>query len=449
MSFLVMLALWDASLPHTPRYATPTVEPTVWDELTSFVKEVEDVWAGNWARNQETVKAGHAYVQALCVPGARKSMELLSASADENRHQFYQFITRSPWSWSQLQDRLVETGQKHGVFSREGSGIYVDDTALPKTGKHSVGVKRQYCGVLGKTENCQALTTVVWGASAEANRDSVLWPLGMELYLPEEWANDEERREKAGVPDDVTFRTKNENALAILARVRSRVPHEFIGADAAYGSDGAWRKQLREWNEPYVVGVRPTDIRCAPDLPLKNVRRKRGPGRPPNPKLPSGANAKSPMEWAEEVSWETVTWTEGARGTPLTAQVARVRVRITKKAMRDLSDETGWLLLEKRDNELKAWICWGLDDASLETLVRMAHHRWIIEHAFSIMKGELGLDNFEGRKWNGLHHHVTLVMLALAFLQALRLESTGGKTSAPLSLEASRRSKPSSARSHT
>lgn len=436
------------SLPHTPRFATPAVESTVWDELTEFVKDIEDVWAGTWARNQETVKAGHAYMQALCVPSVRKSMELLSASADENRHHFYQFITRSPWSWEQLQDRLVDVGLTHDIFSRKDGGLYVDDTALPKTGKHSVGVKRQYCGVLGKTENCQALTTVVWGAPAQANRDSVLWPIGMELYLPEEWASDEARREKAGVPDDVAFRTKNENALAILDRVRTRVPHEFIGADAGYGSDGAWRKQLREWKEPYVVGVRPSDIRCAPDVPLKTST-KTGPGRPANPKLPDSANAITPKEWAKKVSWETISWTEGARGEELSAKVARVRVRVTRRPTATPTDETGWLLLEQRDNELKTWICWGLDDASLEDLVRMAHHRWIIEHAFSIMKGELGLDNFEGRKWNGLHHHVTLVMLALAFLQTLRLKIVGKKTIPAKSLADFRQSKPSSARSRT
>jgi SRSO17 transposase len=241
----------------------------------------------------------------------------------------------------------------------------------------------------------------------------------MELYLPEEWANDPARREKAGVPEAVKFETKPNLALRMIARVRERVAHAFIGADAGYGCDGDFRAQLREWNEPYVVGVRPTDIRLAPETRLVTPPRKSGPGAPPGPRLPPHAKPLSAHEWAKKAKWSSITWATGADGEPLTARVARFRVRVTVKAGK-ATDETGWLLLEERQNELKSWICWGVDDKSLEDLVRMAHHRWTIEHAYETMKGELGLDHFEGRSWNGLHHHVSLVMLALAFLETQR-----------------------------
>lgn len=368
-----------------------------WDDLRLFVEDFDDVWAGDWARNQNTRQAGHAYAQALCVPGERKSMEPLSARADENRNRFYQFITRSPWDWLEAQARLVDVGLKHRVFTRDG-GLYLDDTANPKKGTFSVGVKRQWCGVLGKEENCQVLPTLVWGAPKAVNGDSVVWPLGMQLYLPEDWAQDEKRRETAGVPGEIEFQTKTEIGLDMVERVRERVPHAFVGADAFYGRDSEFRKQLREWEEPYVVGLQPQRFNCVrADAPKNGVR--------------------SAQQWAGEVKWRRVTWSRGSQE-PLTANVARLRVRSTLSG--ETTEEEGWLLLEERDGEVKAWMCWGMDDASLKTLVTRAHHRWVIEDAYGLMKGELGLDHFEGRLWNGLHHHVTMVMISLAFLQSLR-----------------------------
>ena len=140
----------------------------------------------------------------------------------------------------------------------------------------------------------------------------------------------------------------------------------------------------------------------------------------------------SPEEWATRLEFREVAWGRGSRErggrpVPLAARAARVRVRVTVKAGRP-TDETGWLLLEDRGNELKAWLCWGLDDASLEDLVRMAHHRWWVEDVFQTMKGELGLDHFEGRTWNGLHHHASMVMAAHAYTQLRRLGKRPPKT---------------------
>lgn len=396
-------------MPHNPRYETVPMKAETWDDLRVFVEDFEDVWGGDWARNQNTVQSGHAYAQALCVPGERKSMEPLSAHVDENRHRFYQFITRSPWDWLEAQDRLVTVGLKHRIFTKDG-GLYLDDTANPKKGKLSVGVKRQWCGVLGKTENCQVFPTLVWGAPQAVNRDSVVWPLGMQVYLPEDWAADAKRREVAGVPEEIEFQTKTQIGLDMLERVRERVPHRFIGADAFYGRDSMFRRQLREWKEPYAVGLQPERFHCVLDAPGSKDK-----------------SIRSAQEWASRVKWRRVTWSRGSKE-PLTAKVARLRVRVTLGGK--LTEERGWLLLEQREDEVKAWMCWRMDKASLKTLVTRAHHRWVIEDAYGLMKGELGLDHFEGRLWNGSHHHVTMVMIGLAFLQSLRLKA--GKKSPAL-----------------
>lgn len=387
-------------MPHKPRYHTPPLPTEAIEELRPFLKDFEDIWRGPWAHSDKTAEAGHAYVEALSVPAERKSMEPLSARVEENRNRFYQLITRSPWEWLEMQKRLVDVGVKHRVFTKNG-GLYLDDTALPKKGTHSVGVGRQFCGVLGKVDNCQVLPTLVWGAPAEPNRDSVVWPLGMELYLPEDWTKDAARRAEAGVPEEVAFRTKAQIGLAMLERVRTRVAHGFIGADAFYGRDSAFRKQLREWQEPFAVGVQPERLNCVLEDALQ------GPVR-------------SASEWASTVKWRTITWSQGSKE-PLKAKVARLRVRVTSDG--ELTEEKAWLLLEDREGEVKAWLCWGMDRASLKTLVARAHHRWVIEDAFGLMKGELGLDHFEGRKWNGVHHHASLVLVALAFLQRLRVRA--------------------------
>lgn len=397
-------------MPHKPRHTLATLDPDAANALPDFVKDFEPVWAGAWARNQETVTAGRRYVEGLLLPGERKSMEPLSGRVNAERDEFYQFITRSPWEWMPLQDRLVDAGLRRGVLDASG-GLYVDDVGVPKKGDKSVGVARQYCGVLGKVDNCQALVTMVWGAPAQENRDTALWPLGIELYLPKEWAGDAARREEAGVPVEVRFRTKNQIALDRLERIRSRVPHAWIGTDAAYGSDGAFRSQLRSWREPHVVGVRSNAFRCRWD-DLDGARA--GASTPPT------RQALTPKEWADHATWRTLTWSQGTHQ-KLQARVARVPVRVVDADGAD-TGESGWLVLERRGSQLKAWLAWGFNDASLEDQVRMAHHRWTIEDAHGLMKGELGLDHFEGRKWNGLHHHASLVLLALAFLETLRLK---------------------------
>lgn len=336
-----------------------------------------------------------------------------------------QFVRESPWRYEDLQDHLVK--KVPPAFRDPHAVLIVDDVGLLKKGKKSVGVHRQYTGASGKIDNCQVAVNVTLAVPGKGrNGDQKTWPLGMGLYLPEAWTKDEDRRREAGVPDDVVFQTKPQIALSILDRARGHgVPHRCVVADAGYGDGNEFRTQLRERNEPYIVGVTPSKLRVVDaSIPLEVPRTTgRAGGRFRRPRHPERTPRLSPRQIANRVTqWETVSWAEGEKGA-LSGLFFRLRIRVAdsnKPELRYVTDEEVWLLLEKRSNELKAYLCWGLDAASLRELVSLAHARWTIEQFHRDAKQELALDDFEGRSWHGWHHHVSLVLLAHAFLATLR-----------------------------
>lgn len=236
----------------------------------------------------------------------------------------------------------------------------------------------------------------------------------MELYLPEAWLTDpefESRRQDARIPDDLAFRTNPEIALDLIERaVLAEVPHACIGADADFGDSRAFRAQLRAWDEPYVLGVTPSksELRVIPeDTPIEHPDEYDGTGPTPTvPRYPEAVSATSPAEIAaeredDEEAWTMVRWTEGSKGRQ-SAEFLRRRVRIvTDTGRRAVSEETGWLLVQRRDGEVKAWVCWGVDEWSLERLVLYAHQRWTIEQFHREAKQFLGINEFEGRTWGG------------------------------------------------
>jgi SRSO17 transposase len=266
------------------------------------------------------------------------------------------------------------------------------------------------------------------------NADIIYWPTGMRMYVPEDWFEYMERCKEAGIPKNVKFQTKPEIALDLIDKVlKENVPHCAIIGDTFYGTDGGFRKTLREWKEPYVLAVKSTHISVVPEdttiiqPPEKNVGR----GRPQiHHNFPKTIHPKTADQVAKELSennWKTVEWSEGTKG-KLSAKFYRMRVRVSNSGRP--TEETGWLLFEKKKRrELKVYICWGLDDAPLEKLVEIAHTRWVIEQGFKQMKGDLGLDDFEGRKWQGWHHHASMVMIAFCYLMLLRIKgvSSGEK----------------------
>lgn len=332
-----------------------------------------------------------------------------------------QFITDSPWDWEIMQQHLVDMVRDHVA---DGDGLVnIDDTAFVKAGEHSVGVAHQYCGQLGKVANCQVGVACVYVRQhPERSADAGVFPLRIQPYLPEDWAQDEARRKKVRVPEDVTFLRKWEIRRKMVDTIRARrVPHAAIGADASYGDSAEFRTGLRARRERYVVGVGLSSLHVVrAGLNLRKPRK--GPtGRPESaPRLPRGVQAHSATHMLKTIppeDWKEVRWAEGTKG-PLGGTFAPVKVRVTKR--QKPTEEVDWLLFERRENETKGYLCHGFEDSTLEELVRVARGRWPIEQFFRKAKDELGMDHFEGRTWPGWHHHATLTFMTMWFLSNQR-----------------------------
>jgi len=373
------------------------------------------------------------YCRGLMLPIARKSVEPLAACADPlhvaSKHQsLHHFVSTSPWS-----DTVVMKRVRDWVMPTLGltSGHYwiVDDTGFPKKGKDSVGVARQYCGQLGKQDNCQVAVSL----SLASVQGSV--PIAYQLYLPKDWAADSARRQTAGVPGDITFATKPEIALAQMRQaIDAGVPPGIVLADAGYGDETAFRDGITELGMLYAVGIRPaTTVWAAGTAPLppkpwsghgiRPTRLRREPGHEP-------VAVKRLAIALPPEAYGTVTWREGSN-TDLSSRFAAVRVR---PAHRDyLSPEVRpeeWLLIEWPEGEAeptKYFLSTGPCDATREQLVFVTKMRWRIERDYQELKQEFGLSHYEGRGWMGFHHHATLCIAAYAFLVAQRLRQGGSK----------------------
>lgn len=367
-----------------------------------------------WQRLAET------YILGLLLPGERKSMQPIASRADADYEALQQFITDSPWDSEATLDGVIAT-MKESLSGPEGA-ILLDDSALPKKGTRSPGVAAQYSGLKGGVGSCQVAATALYALPlGPTNADAVCWPLGARLYLPKEWAEDPERRRRAGVPADVEFRKKWQLGLDLVERARRlRISHRAVLGDASYGDTQELRIQLRAWGEAYVLHVA-RKMRVVPEEVVVHPPGTKAPGRRRRtrrfPWLAKGVRLFAPKELAGRLpksAWKTIRWAEGSKG-PLVGRFARVRVRVIAMHRRP-TDEVGWLLIERSSEGLKTWMCWGLNDLSLEELASLAHLRWAVERGYQEMKSELGWDHFEGRTWNGFHHHAVLTQMAYAYL---------------------------------
>lgn len=382
----------------------------------------------SWPRAANTWRVAPAYVEGLIRPGSHKTLRGIGKRLNINEHKVRRFISESPWEHDAVQEHLNEHIPE--TIASPEAMLIVDDVDILKGGYDSVGVKTQYAGSLGHLASCQVGVDCVLAVPGDHyNADQLTWPLGCEIYLPQDWATGdefEERRRDCGVPQNLAFRTKPEIALELLGRARkASVPHACVGADSGYGELRTFRKQLRDWNEPYIFGVGSKDMQVIPEsTPIEYPADASGIGRPPSePRYPPDVTPQSPEEIAEGLTdndWTTVTWAEGTKEL-LSGQFFRTRVRVVKRVRkRRVTEETGWLLIENATDELRAWLCWGVDDWSIEELASYAHLRWSIEQFHKEAKQVLGLDQFEGRSWKGWHHHVTIVLLTYAFIAAER-----------------------------
>jgi SRSO17 transposase len=339
-------------------------------------------------RTQRT--AASEYLDALFNDSERKSIQAMHGRlSDPGSYEALQhFITDSPWDAAPLWARVREL-----VPSRTGI-LALDDTSFPKQGKHSVGVKRQYCGALGKIANCQvAVSTVLLTAD-------LAWPLSFELYLPEEWIADAPRRSRAGIPDTARFREKWRIALSHIRHLLKVGFHPTaVVADADYGSTAAFRRGLEHLGLRYGVAIRWF-------LTMTVVG---GSGR----QTAAAIAAHLPPE-----AWHRVTWGAGTKA-PLVSRFAAVRVRPAK------SRGERWLLCQRAltGEEAKYYLL-NLDSTTtLHELVTVARSRWPIEQQYRELKDELGIDHFEGRSYRGWSHHTVLTAIAFTFLQVERLRA--------------------------
>ena len=402
--------------------------------IRRFMKPLRDAFTtrpdgSTWSRAANTWCAALAYLEGLTRPGEHKTLRGIGKRMNLHEDAIRRFISQSPWEHEAVQEYLNRDIPDD--FRSEAAILIVDDVDILKKGRHSVGVSRQYAGSIGKVDNCQVavdLVSVVPGDTR--NADQLTWPLGMELYLPEPWLKDDsyaDRRERCNLPEDLEFRTKLEIALDLLRRARAAdIPHACVGGDAAYGGSHGFRAQLRDWQEPYIVGIRPSKLQVVPDSSADD-----GDARASS-RVREEAEIRSATAVANDLDdWTEIEWTEGTKGT-LSAAVSRQWVTVVKQTNAGaVIQEAGWLLLEKQGTELKGWICWDVDDWSLEELVTYAHMRWPIERFHKDVKQVLGLNQFEGRTWKGWNHHVAVVLLTYAFIATQRAAHGAAAESLP------------------
>jgi SRSO17 transposase len=355
------------------------------------------------------------YCVGLVMPGERKSVEPMAAVTAPSRvaaqHQsLLHFVGQSEWSdekvLSKVRELVLPEMERHGPIEV----WIIDDTGLPKQGKHSVGVARQYCGQLGKEGNCQVAVSL-----SIANHHASL-PVAYRLYLPREWAADGARRGKAGVPGQIRFKTKQEIALEQICWAREAgIARGIALMDADYGRDAKLRRGITAQGLSYVAGIQSTPLVWRPGTGLKPGRARPKWGRRGNPDLIS---VKEVALGLPEAAWQTIQWREGTADL-LSSRFARLRVRVADAnvSVGELTDE--WLLIEwpeGEDEPTKYWFSTLPEDIAFRDLVDIAKLRWRIERDYQELKQEVGLGHYEGRGWRGFHHHATLCIAAYGFL---------------------------------
>jgi SRSO17 transposase len=386
------------------------------------------------------------YVRGLLGSGGRKSVQPMAERLGLSSHdQLHHFISSEAWDDAPLWRVLAE--QVDRQVGGEDAVLVVDDSGIPKKGELSVGVARQYCGELGKVANSQVLVTLTLA------RGEVPVPVGLRLFLPAAWTDDPERCEEAGVPEAARTAQTNprlaippsyawrnlepaspEIALAEIDRVRAAgLRFSCVLADAGFGSSRAFRHGLDERKLTWAAGIACTQLIYPTTVKLRPARTPSGrAAKHPRPSRPP----RSAAEMLETQRWRRITWRNGTKG-PLNARFAAVRVRVADGPLNAegtrLPGEELWLIGEWRDSgEKKYYLSNRPQRTSLRRLVASIKARWSCEQVHQQLKQELGLGDFEGRSWTGLHRHALMTCIAFAYLQHRRLKAAGrGKKGAP------------------
>jgi len=410
---------------------TPYELTTVRPRLLEFTGEM----LGGLARKDQRAK-GQLYVRGLLTDGRRKSMEPMATRLGVDHQQFQQFITSSTWDYTGVRRTVAARGAE-----MIGPVAYaVDDTGIPKDGDASPCVAHQYCGQLGKTANCQVAVSV------QMVTDTASLAADWRLFCPKSWddrvlddpaqaAAARRRREKAKIPDEVRHREKWKLALDMLDEVLGwGLPKLPVAVDSAFGDVTAFRLGLEERGLAYVAAVS-SDLAAYPAEATPAARPYSGRGRPPAPKYPGKPASLGALALAAgEDAYQEVTWREGTRRTkdnPDGEMRSRFAVLEVRPANRDIprapdgSLPATTLLVqwpEGAEAPTDYWLSNLPADTGLATLVHLAKIRWRVEHDYRELKTGLGLGHFEGRSYVGWNRHATLVCLAQAFCNLLRLD---------------------------
>lgn len=377
-----------------------------WQRLMDYFDRIGDALGSKERRASYAV-----YAVGLFGDGDRKSMEPISARADPDtgrvtaQHQRIQhFLTDSPWSDRDVRREAARYGVSALTEREPITHWIVDDTGFLKQGSHSVGVKRQYTGSAGKVTNCQV------GVSLSVATPTNHLPIDFELYLPHDWTDDAARRKEARIPDDVVFKTKLGLALDMADRaLADGIPPGMFLADAAYGNSSHFRRALRKRGLSYGVAVNSTTKVWQVD---KLERR-------------CGGRTLTVSEYASKIvdrgGFRRTTWREGTNGSMSARFAARRVVPIADEGIPRAEREVVWLLMEWENGQKapnKFHFITAPAHVTRKWLARQVKQRWRTERAYEDMKGQLGLDHFEGRRYPGWHHHLSAVLSCYAFIVA-------------------------------
>ena len=424
--------------------AVPKASSDPLPEIAEFLEPFAPLF-----RRSQSRHSLQRYISGLLTDLDRKNCDTISAAlAGTSTERLQHLLTDADWDSLKLDGARVRS---LSAKSPKGGVLVIDDTSFPKQGKASVGVARQYCGALGKRANCQVVVSAHYVADEPESSRPLHWPVSGRLYLPERWANDRERRERAHVPCEVIFRSKPNIALSLVDLSRKwEVPFEMVVADSGYGKYPSFLGGLEEREVAYVCGVEstfgvrlPEEVRVAKEAGAPPYQ---GRGQPPKERPAPLYTGRELIGSLPEEAWQTVSWRKGTKGT-LSKQMVAIRAhRATGSPRHSIEHELvltaaeGWLIAERPlpgepsaenkegEEELKYYYSTLGAEVSLERLASVAKSRWAIEQFYEDGKGECGLSDYQGRRWEGLHRHLALSMVAYSFLM-LHSSVTSGEDS--------------------
>jgi len=427
-------------------------------DAAGFLKEYQTCFAtradgSSWPNWETTWQRGAQYFRGLIRPGSNKSIAGIASMVDIKQEKLERFVRESAWEYENVEEQLRRTVPE--AAQGAASALILDGMGIPKQGHDSVAVGHQWCGATGKMDNCQVTVNLTLASPGQhRNADQLSWPLGMRLYTPKKWIGDDssvydnsqqqqqyiQRREDAEIPENLGYKPKHEIGGDLVEEaVDTGLDFGCVLGDSNFGKSPALRRRLRKQSTPYALELVPSKFPVVNEETPLQEESESGSSDPDEThwEISKDAEIFSPEDLAQEVEdkntdseWEHLDWAEGTKET-LSGDFYRKRVRaVTDRAAREVGEETGWLLIEKTTDEdeddsavsVKAWICWDLDDSSLEELVQWTHLRWSIERFHRDIKQHLGADEFQGRSWDGFHRHLAVVMLAHAFIATHRLE---------------------------